>query len=209
MGAVEYSSDIERRWPRLNIEKVLGDAVVHEAEPLGQSTRSTAAITTKYPKASWPGMLLQAHVDNLNHQHVLARSAHPLPAPESLHPFLDQLVHPATHRPRGSSCQGLHDNGASGGNRKRLSANTSRISGTCLLACLAYSYEVPVIIRGVILPPMASSCSSYGVIIVTLQLPIEPRSAFSPVCGRWLGGISVSATLRDMLLGTLLTPTPE
>ncbi|QYS93348.1 hypothetical protein H0G86_000725 [Trichoderma simmonsii] len=99
MGAVEYSSDIERRWPRLNIEKVLGDAIVHEAELLGQSSRSTAAITTKYPKASWPGMLLQAHVDNSNHQHVLACSAHPLPAPESFQPFLDQLVHPATQRP--------------------------------------------------------------------------------------------------------------
>ncbi|KAL7804508.1 hypothetical protein V8C43DRAFT_268147 [Trichoderma afarasin] len=56
---------------------------------------------------------------------------------------------------------------------------------------------------------MASSCSSYGVIIATLQLPIEPRSAFSPVCGRWLGNISVSATLCDVLLGTLLAPTPE
>lgn len=156
-------------------------------------------------------MLLQAHVDNPNHPHVLACSAHPLPAPESFQPFLDQLVGPpsdsATQRlqlsgtPRQRSLRWEHG--------KRLSENTSRTSGTCLFACLAYSYEVPVIIRAVILPPMASSRSSYGVIIATSQLPIEPRSAFPPVCGRWLGGISVSATLRDMLLGTLLTPTPE
>ncbi|KAL6830107.1 hypothetical protein V8C40DRAFT_239372 [Trichoderma camerunense] len=64
-------------------------------------------------------------------------------------------------------------------------------------------YEVPVIIPSVIviLPPMASSCSSYGVIIATLQLPIEPRSAFSPVGGRWLGGISAGRQVRPTRLG--------
>jgi len=70
MGAVEYLSDIERQLPRLNIEKVLGDAVVHQAEHLGQPDRSTWPDTKKHPKASWPGILLRAHLDNPSHDGV-------------------------------------------------------------------------------------------------------------------------------------------
>jgi HD domain len=70
MGAVEYSSEIEKHLPRLNIEKVLGDAVVHQAEPLEQYDSTTWPNTQKHPKASWPGMLLRAHLDNPNHDGV-------------------------------------------------------------------------------------------------------------------------------------------
>ncbi|KAL2866499.1 uncharacterized protein BJX67DRAFT_129492 [Aspergillus lucknowensis] len=70
MGAVEYSSEIERLLPRLNIEKVLGDAVVHQAEHLDQSDRSTWPNTKKHPKASWPGILLRAHLENPSHEGV-------------------------------------------------------------------------------------------------------------------------------------------
>ena len=71
MGTVEYSSEIERLLPRLDIEKVLGDAVVHQAEAVEQSDpSSTWPNTKKHPKASWPGLLLRAHLQNPNHEGV-------------------------------------------------------------------------------------------------------------------------------------------
>lgn len=70
VGALEYSSEIERYLPRLNIEKVLGDTVVHQAECLDQPDRPTWPNTQKHPKASWPGILLRAHLDNPNHAGV-------------------------------------------------------------------------------------------------------------------------------------------
>jgi hypothetical protein len=70
MGAVEYSSEIEKHLPRLNIEKVLGDAVVGQAEHIDQSARSFLPNTKKHPKASWPGILLRAHLENPNQDGV-------------------------------------------------------------------------------------------------------------------------------------------
>lgn len=70
MGAVEYSSEIENHLPQLNIEKVLGDAVVHQSEHLDQYDRSTWPDSKKHPKASWPGILLRAHLDNPSHDGI-------------------------------------------------------------------------------------------------------------------------------------------
>jgi HD domain len=73
MGAVAYSTEIETHLPRLDIEKVLGDTVVHQADlsecvgrPAGLSWPSSA----KHPKASWPGILLRAHLENPTHEGV-------------------------------------------------------------------------------------------------------------------------------------------
>ena len=69
MGAVEFSSEIETVLPRLEIEKVLGDAVVHQAEPLEQYGPPPAwPNTKKHPKASWPGLLLRAHLEDPNRE---------------------------------------------------------------------------------------------------------------------------------------------
>jgi HD superfamily phosphodiesterase len=70
MGAVQESADIERYLPRLNIERVLSDAIVHQAEHLEQAERPAWPNTVKHPKASWPGMLLRAHLDNPNYDGV-------------------------------------------------------------------------------------------------------------------------------------------
>jgi len=48
----QYKEDAEKEWPRLGIEKVLGDAVVEQA------VRQPA----KAPPASWPGILYRAHL---------------------------------------------------------------------------------------------------------------------------------------------------
>lgn len=67
VGAAEYSSKIESHLPWLNIEKVLGGAVVHQSEQLDKYDGSTWLNAKKHPKASWPGILLRAHLDNPTH----------------------------------------------------------------------------------------------------------------------------------------------
>lgn len=54
VGAVEYGIETDRLVPRLNIEKVLGDAVVEQA----------VEQRSKAPPASWPGILLRAHLED-------------------------------------------------------------------------------------------------------------------------------------------------
>ncbi|ETI26976.1 hypothetical protein G647_10075 [Cladophialophora carrionii CBS 160.54] len=54
LGAVDYARAIEARLPRLDIEKVLGDAVVEQA------IRNPA----KAPPASWPNNLYKSHLEN-------------------------------------------------------------------------------------------------------------------------------------------------
>jgi hypothetical protein len=56
LGAEEYARDVEARLPRLDIEKVLGDAVVEQA------IRNPG----KAPAASWPNNLYKSHLDNPN-----------------------------------------------------------------------------------------------------------------------------------------------
>lgn len=53
-GADELAVSVERDIPRLDIEKVLGDAVVEQA----------VRRPDKAPPASWPGILLRSHREN-------------------------------------------------------------------------------------------------------------------------------------------------
>ena len=53
-------AEVENVLPRLDIEKVLGDAVVSQA----------VAKPAKAPKASWPWCLLVAHEANPSHKGV-------------------------------------------------------------------------------------------------------------------------------------------
>lgn len=49
-----FKENLERQWPRLNVEKVLGDAVVQQA----------LRHPEKAPSASWPGMLYRSHIED-------------------------------------------------------------------------------------------------------------------------------------------------
>lgn len=71
LGAGSYAAEIEEYLPRLEIEKVLADAVVCQAR--GEQTvpdRLTWPTSEKHPKGSWPGMLLRAKLENPGHQGV-------------------------------------------------------------------------------------------------------------------------------------------
>lgn len=59
-GADDLAASTERDIPRLNIEKVLGDAVVEQA----------VRRPEKAPPASWPGILLRSHKENPGWQGV-------------------------------------------------------------------------------------------------------------------------------------------
>lgn len=64
-GAIDYAAKIEKYLPRLGIEKVLADAVVRQAVKIPEHIdRLTWPDSEKHPKASWPGMLLRAHLLN-------------------------------------------------------------------------------------------------------------------------------------------------
>ncbi|KAK5090513.1 hypothetical protein LTR05_000686 [Lithohypha guttulata] len=70
-GAQIYSSEIELLLPRLHIEKVLADAVVKQARKIPDKVDSmTWPDSEKHPKASWPGMLLRAHIENVGYNGV-------------------------------------------------------------------------------------------------------------------------------------------
>ncbi|ESK88293.1 metal dependent phosphohydrolase [Moniliophthora roreri MCA 2997] len=66
-GATEYAEEIERLLPRMEVEKVLGDAVVKQAGRIPEDMiagKMTWLDSEKHPKASWPGILLRAHLEN-------------------------------------------------------------------------------------------------------------------------------------------------
>lgn len=70
-GAVEYGREVEAQLPRLGIEKVLADAVVHQAGKISRRIDAqTYPDSQKHPKASWPGILLRAHLENPDHDGV-------------------------------------------------------------------------------------------------------------------------------------------
>lgn len=70
-GGTAYRREIEENLPRLGIEKVLADAVVAQAEKIDvQVDSKTYPDSQKHPKASWPGILLRAHLENPDHQGV-------------------------------------------------------------------------------------------------------------------------------------------
>lgn len=71
LGAEEYGAEIEKHLPRLHIEKVLGDAVVCQARLQPVKVDSlTYPNSEKHPKASWPGILLRAKLENPDHEGV-------------------------------------------------------------------------------------------------------------------------------------------
>jgi hypothetical protein len=59
-GLEVFCAEVEKIFPRLDIEKVLGDAVVTQA----------VGNPAKAPKASWPWCLLVAHHENPNYEGV-------------------------------------------------------------------------------------------------------------------------------------------
>lgn len=65
MGARAVCAEIQAHLPRLDIEKALGDAVVKQAVKIPDKVDSlTWPSTEKHPSASWPGLLLRAHIEN-------------------------------------------------------------------------------------------------------------------------------------------------
>ncbi|KAF4453041.1 metal dependent phosphohydrolase [Fusarium austroafricanum] len=70
MGVEEYYRSIEALLPRLDAEKCLGDAVVKQASKIPHVDSLTWPSDTKFPKASWPGILLRAHAENPGHEGV-------------------------------------------------------------------------------------------------------------------------------------------
>ncbi|RGP76385.1 metal dependent phosphohydrolase [Fusarium longipes] len=70
IGVDEYCKEIEALLPRLEPEKVLGDAVVKQAEKIPQVDSLTWPNDDKFPSASWPGILLRAHAENPDHEGV-------------------------------------------------------------------------------------------------------------------------------------------
>jgi hypothetical protein len=54
LDAVDYAREIELKLPRLNIEKILGDAVVQQA----------VQNPSKAPPNSWPNNLYKSHLEN-------------------------------------------------------------------------------------------------------------------------------------------------
>jgi len=67
-GTYAYAVEIEGYLPRLEIERVLADAVVGQGLPCAAKADALPwPSTTKHPKGSWPGMLMRAHLENPGH----------------------------------------------------------------------------------------------------------------------------------------------
>lgn len=65
LGLGDYAAQIEELLPRLDIEKALGDAVVKQAVKIAVPIDSmTYPDSQKFPRGSWPGILLRAHLEN-------------------------------------------------------------------------------------------------------------------------------------------------
>ncbi|KAF7550494.1 hypothetical protein G7Z17_g5667 [Cylindrodendrum hubeiense] len=71
LGVKDYASQLEERLPRLGIEQALGDAVLKQAAKIPDHVDSlTWPNPDKHPGASWPGILLRAHLENPTHEGV-------------------------------------------------------------------------------------------------------------------------------------------
>lgn len=73
MGATGVCAEVEEHLPRLDVERALGDAVVKQAgEKLtpGGVNKLAWPSTEKHPSASWPGILLRAHLENSEHEGI-------------------------------------------------------------------------------------------------------------------------------------------
>ncbi|KAI5455974.1 hypothetical protein BGZ63DRAFT_429324 [Mariannaea sp. PMI_226] len=69
-GVWEYSQEIEALLPRMDAEKSLADAVVKQAKKIPHIDKLSYPKDEKFPPASWPGMLLRAHIENPDHTGV-------------------------------------------------------------------------------------------------------------------------------------------
>lgn len=70
VGANDLFVELEKTLPRLDIERVLADAVVNQANEVETSQRTDNKSwfsTHKFPIASWPGILLRARLQNPDH----------------------------------------------------------------------------------------------------------------------------------------------
>ena len=71
MGGTAYAASIEEQLPRLDVERALGDAVVKQAAKIPEKVDSlTWPNSQKHPSASWPGILLRAHLENPDHDGI-------------------------------------------------------------------------------------------------------------------------------------------
>ncbi|KFA72997.1 hypothetical protein S40288_03288 [Stachybotrys chartarum IBT 40288] len=65
------AEQIELHLPRLGVERALGDAVVKQAVKIPDSVDSlTWPNSEKHPSASWPGILLRAHIENADYDGI-------------------------------------------------------------------------------------------------------------------------------------------
>jgi hypothetical protein len=70
-NAKELVAGIEQDLPRLDIERVLADTVVQQAQKIPDSVDSTTWLDSeKHPSSSWPGILLRAHIENPGYEGV-------------------------------------------------------------------------------------------------------------------------------------------
>lgn len=70
-GAAGVYREIEEHLPRLDVEKALARAVVDQAAKIPDKVDSlTWPNTEKHPSASWPGILLRAHMENPGYEGV-------------------------------------------------------------------------------------------------------------------------------------------
>lgn len=71
LGLTEYAAEVERSLPRLEVERALADAVVKQAVKIPDRVDSlTWPSSEKHPSASWPGILLRAHLENPDYEGV-------------------------------------------------------------------------------------------------------------------------------------------
>ncbi|KEY75014.1 hypothetical protein S7711_01355 [Stachybotrys chartarum IBT 7711] len=71
MDADAVCAEIELHLPRLGVERALGDAVVKQAVKIPNSVDSlTWPNSEKHPSASWPGILLRAHIENADYDGI-------------------------------------------------------------------------------------------------------------------------------------------
>lgn len=71
LGLAEFAQDLETSLPRLDVERALADAVVKQAVKIPDHVDSlTWPNSQKHPSASWPGILLRAHLENPDYQGV-------------------------------------------------------------------------------------------------------------------------------------------
>lgn len=69
--ATEIVDTIEAVLPRLDIESVLADSVVRQAKKIPELAEGPFwPDSEKHPKASWPGILLKAHLENPGYEGV-------------------------------------------------------------------------------------------------------------------------------------------